>query len=137
MSDIEVQLSVETDSQGEFYVAKPTTSRLVDLSKATILIYHPEDDEGNALMVIKDQDRRHPEELDGEFLKELARAERRFSDGYVGTGFFLKRWKTRSKVFPRSPDVRQKILDRLVAVGQVEVYEVEDDGLKEAIRCTG
>ncbi len=65
-----------------------------------------------------------------EFLKELRRAMRKFAPGYVGANYFVTRWK--APALTSNPDARRRILDGLVAAGQVEVY-LTDDG-KKALR---
>ena len=56
------------------------------------------------------------------FYGELQRAESRFgTTGFVGLRYFVNRWK--SDALPPLPDLRMKILDQLVAVGAVEVYD--------------
>jgi len=58
------------------------------------------------------------------FLDELEKAQDTFEGGYVGLSFFLKRWN--SETLNPSSDVRQEILDRLIADNLVEMYEAED-----------
>jgi uncharacterized LabA/DUF88 family protein len=56
------------------------------------------------------------------FYGELQRAESRFgTTGFVGLRYFVNRWK--SDALPPLPDLRMKILDQLVSVGAVEVYD--------------
>ena len=59
-------------------------------------------------------------DLDAVFLDELRRAEAHFSGAYVGANYFVTKW--RSERLGDSPDLRRRILDRLVAEGLVEVY---------------
>lgn len=58
--------------------------------------------------------------VEAAFLQELERAEAQFGAGYVGTHYFLTKW--RSTILDASPDVRSRILDRLKADGRVEQY---------------
>jgi uncharacterized LabA/DUF88 family protein len=57
-------------------------------------------------------------------LEELARAERKFAGGYVGVNYFLHSW--RSNLLDPTPEVRQRLLDALVAAGQIEIYDAPD-----------
>jgi uncharacterized LabA/DUF88 family protein len=66
-------------------------------------------------------------DADTAFLRELRRAQGKFSGGYVGASFFLGRWE--SPDLEKSAPLRGRILDRLVADGKVEVY-VAPDGNK-------
>lgn len=62
---------------------------------------------------------------DAAFLAELSRAQAKFGkDAYVGVSLFLNRW--RSNLLDPAPHVRQRILDRLVQKGLVEVYTAPD-----------
>lgn len=58
------------------------------------------------------------------FLRELERAEGKFAGRYVGVNFFVTRWK--SDILEPSPEVRRRLLDKLVADGRVELYDAED-----------
>lgn len=66
------------------------------------------------------------------FLAELEQAQSKFSGGYVGLGYFLTRW--RSTHLDTTPDVRRKVLDKLLAEGFVETYNAPDGAL--AIRVS-
>ena len=68
------------------------------------------------------------------FLQELAVAERKFAGGYVGVSYFLNGW--RSNLLDPAPEVRQRLLDALVAAGQVEIYDASD-GCKAMRRAVG
>ncbi len=57
------------------------------------------------------------------FLAELERAQRHFASGYVGLALFLHRWMTQADL-PHW--MRPTILDALIALGEVEVYEADD-----------
>lgn len=70
-----------------------------------------------------------PETLD-EFVREVARAEAHFAEGYVGLNYFLTRWQSPS--LDRWPDTRRRILDQAVAEMRVDVYDAHDG--KKAIR---
>ena len=65
------------------------------------------------------------------FLGELRRAEERFRGGFVGMNYFVTRW--RSDQLDESPEVRRRILDRLLEQEQVESYATDDGQL--AIRA--
>jgi len=58
------------------------------------------------------------------FLEELARADRRFENGYVGANYFLKRWKSRR--LTQDFQARNRILQKLVEKGKVQIYEAPD-----------
>jgi uncharacterized LabA/DUF88 family protein len=66
------------------------------------------------------------------FLAELGQAQSKFSGGYVGLGYFLTRW--RSTHLDTTPDVRRRVLDKLLAEGFVETYNAPDGAL--AIRLS-
>lgn len=66
------------------------------------------------------------------FLAELEQAQSKFSGGYVGLGYFLTRW--RSTHLDTTPDVRRRVLDKLLAEGFVETYNAPDGAL--AIRVS-
>lgn len=66
------------------------------------------------------------------FLSELEQAQSKFSGGYVGLGYFLTRW--RSTHLDTTPDVRRRVLDKLLAEGFVETYNAPDGAL--AIRLS-
>lgn len=58
------------------------------------------------------------------FLQELAYAESRFTDGYVGLNYFLRKWKS-----PRlAPDfqARNRILQKMLDKGKVETFDAPD-----------
>ncbi len=55
------------------------------------------------------------------FVAELFLAQRRFEDGFVGVSFFLNRW--RADRLEENPAARQRVLNRLVELGRVEVYD--------------
>lgn len=67
------------------------------------------------------------------FLAELEQAQSKFSGGYVGLGYFLTRW--RSVHLDSTPDIRRRVLDKLLAEGFVETYNAPDGAL--AIRVSG
>lgn len=71
-------------------------------------------------------------ESEEEFLRELRRATEKFAGRYIGANYFVTGWEAQS--LTNSPDVRRRILDRLVAAGRVEVY-LTGDG-KKALRIT-
>lgn len=66
------------------------------------------------------------------FIAELQQAQNKFSGGYVGLGYFLTRW--RSPFLDSTPEVRRKVLDKLLAEGFVETYNAPDGAL--AIRVS-
>jgi uncharacterized LabA/DUF88 family protein len=68
------------------------------------------------------------------FLKELRRAQAKFDEGYVGVNYFLTRWQ--GDVLNDSPDVRRRMLDRLVKEGRVEIYTASD-GAQAIHECPG
>lgn len=85
---------------------------------------------------------RHPEaptappeassaEVDDAFLAELDAASERLT--YVGVNYFVTRW--RSDRLTASPDVRRRVLNRLVTAGAVEVYDAP--GGSKALRRRG
>jgi uncharacterized LabA/DUF88 family protein len=65
-----------------------------------------------------------PSEGDSQFLNELRNAEAKFSGAYVGLNYFLRKW--RSSSLDPSPEVRGRILDRLVSEGKIEIYRAPD-----------
>lgn len=65
-----------------------------------------------------------PDDVDESFLKELRRAQAKFEEGYVGVNYFLTRWQ--GGVLKDSPEVRRRVLDRLVREGRVEIYTAAD-----------
>jgi uncharacterized LabA/DUF88 family protein len=75
-----------------------------------------------------------PEEVDAEVLRELRRAEAHFTvgGGFVGAHYFVHRWK--GHAIPEAPDLRRLSVQRLLADGLVETYQV--DG-KTALRAAG
>lgn len=79
-----------------------------------------EDDEDNGGAVATDD----------AFLRELRRAEAKFDEGYVGVNYFLTRWQ--GDVLEDSPDIRRRVLDRLVRSERVEIYTAGDGA--QAIR---
>ena len=72
------------------------------------------------------------ESPDDAFLRELSIAEERFSEGYVGVNYFLTKWRARG--LTTAPEIKRRILDRLVAAGSVTLYTAEDGA--QAIRRT-
>ena len=60
-------------------------------------------------------------------LDEVRRAESKFPLGYVGVNFFVTRWQA-SQLDP-DPDVRRRIIDKLVRDERIELYTT-DDGTK-------
>lgn len=64
------------------------------------------------------------QEAEDVFLAELSNAERQFSGGYVGASYFLQKW--RSPRLDADPSTRQRLLNRLVDSGRVEVYDAAD-----------
>jgi len=60
-------------------------------------------------------------------LDEVRRAESKFPLGYVGVNFFVTRWQA-SQLDP-DPDVRRRIIDKLVRDDRIELYTT-DDGTK-------
>ena len=65
-----------------------------------------------------------PEVLAQACLDEIKRAQAAMPGGYVGVHFFVTRW--RSEKLAEIPDLRRRILDRLVEQGKVEIYLTED-----------
>lgn len=70
-------------------------------------------------------------DVDRQMLRELRRAEAHFSvgGGFVGGHYFIHRWKGRD--IPDAPELRRQSLQRLMASGLAETYQV--DG-KTAVR---
>ncbi len=68
-----------------------------------------------------DEDADDPADI---LLEELRFAERQFAGGYVGLNYFVRRWK--SPRLSEAPDWRSRLLDELIADGDVEVYTAED-----------
>lgn len=64
------------------------------------------------------------------FLQELRRAEAKFDEGYVGVNYFLTRWQ--GDILDDSPEIRRRVLDRLVRDEKVEIYTADDGA--QAIR---
>jgi uncharacterized LabA/DUF88 family protein len=62
---------------------------------------------------------------DGEVLRELHRAEGHFctGGGFVGAHYFLHRW--RGQGLPETPIERREALERLIAAGKAQTYEVD------------
>ena len=73
-----------------------------------------------------------PDQVDGEVLRELRRAEAHFTagGGFVGAHYFVHRWK--GHAIPDAPDLRRQSVQRLLASGLAETYQV--DG-KTALRA--
>lgn len=66
-----------------------------------------------------------PEEHAAEtLLDEVRRAESKFPQGYVGVNFFVTRWQA-SQLDP-DPEVRRRLIDRLVREERIEIYNTED-----------
>ena len=57
-------------------------------------------------------------------LDEVRRAESKFPLGYVGVNFFVTRWQA-SQLDP-DPDVRRRLIDKLVREERIELYTTED-----------
>lgn len=135
---IELSAVVKSDGKGnEYYVVSPETQETVDLSKVTILVFHPNRKGGRATIILKPSSRAESpvasmsqeEKLDA-FVEELANAEDRYVNGYVNAKYFLTRWY--SPLLPASSDERRKLADELVKSGDVEFYKAPDG--REAIR---
>jgi len=73
---------------------------------------------------------RDTEMVEEAFIQELRRAEAKFDEGYVGVNYFLTRWQ--GDVLEDSPEIRRRVLDRLVRTGRVEIYTAGDGA--QAIR---
>jgi len=60
------------------------------------------------------------------FLDEVLTASRHFDEkgGYVGVHFFLNRWA--SERLEPSPEIRQRLMDKLIREGKLEVYDAPD-----------
>lgn len=73
-----------------------------------------------------------PDQVDSEVLRELRRAEAHFTagGGFVGAHYFVHRWK--GHAIPEAPDLRRQSVQRLLAAGLAETYQV--DG-KTALRA--
>ena len=73
-----------------------------------------------------------PDQVDGELLRELKRAEGHFTTGggFVGAHYFIHRWK--GHAIPDAPEERRQGLQRLIGASLVETYQV--DG-KTALRA--
>lgn len=63
-------------------------------------------------------------------LEEIRRAQAAMPGGYVGVHFFVTRW--RSEKLAEIPDLRRRIVDRLVEQQKIEIY-LTDDGI-QAVR---
>jgi uncharacterized LabA/DUF88 family protein len=74
------------------------------------------------------------DEVEDAFLSELRRAEAKFDEGYVGVNYFLTRWQ--GDVLDESPEIRRRVLDRLVRAGRVEIYTA-GDGAQAIREATG
>lgn len=59
--------------------------------------------------------------VDEAFVAEVRAAQDRFTGGYVGVNYFLTRW--RSDRMSSEAAVRQRILNRLIESGRIEIYE--------------
>lgn len=57
-------------------------------------------------------------------LEEIKRAQTALPGGYIGVHFFVTRW--RSEKLNETPDIRRRLLDRLVEGGKIEIYLTED-----------
>jgi uncharacterized LabA/DUF88 family protein len=62
---------------------------------------------------------------DDEVLRELQRAEAHFlaGGGFVGAHYFIHRWKGHG--IPDAPELRRQAVERLLATGRVETYDVD------------
>ncbi len=60
-------------------------------------------------------------------LEEIKRAQAAMPGGYVGVHFFVTRW--RSEKLAEIPDLRRRIIDRLVEQQRIEIY-LTDDGIQ-------
>ena len=58
------------------------------------------------------------------FMQELAHAESRFKDGYVGVNYFLRKWK--SPKLALDFQARNRILQKLLDKGKVETFNAPD-----------
>ena len=67
------------------------------------------------------------------FLAELEKAEKEFADkgGFVGVSYFTQKWRSQNENFPQDPHRRFMILNELLEMGKVELY---DAGKVKAIR---
>lgn len=57
-------------------------------------------------------------------LDEVRRAESKFPLGYVGVNFFVTRWQ--GSLLDPDPEVRRRLIDKLVRDDRVEIYTTED-----------
>jgi hypothetical protein len=73
------------------------------------------------LVAIEAPEGEDAQDPDALFLEELRVAEAKFSGRYVGVNYFVTRW--RSRTLDASPIVRRRVLNRLVAAGQIELYD--------------
>lgn len=64
-------------------------------------------------------------DVDLELHRELSRAEAHFKSGggFVGAHYFIHRWKGHN--IPDAPELRRQAVQRLMAQGRVETYQVE------------
>lgn len=64
-------------------------------------------------------------DVDQELHRELSRAEAHFKSGggFVGAHYFIHRWKGHN--IPDAPELRRQSVQRLMAQGRVETYQVE------------
>lgn len=102
-----LSLGGDDEADGDDLAAPRATAYGIDRSG-------DEDDDG-------DDDRDDPADI---LLEELRFAERQFAGGYVGLNYFVRRWK--SPRLSEAPDWRSRLLDELIADGDVEVYTAED-----------
>jgi len=70
------------------------------------------------------------EDAETVFLEELAYAESRFKNGYVGINYFLRKWKSRR--LAEDFQARNRILQKVLEKGKVETFAAPDG--KKALR---
>ena len=60
-------------------------------------------------------------------LDELEKAEAEFADkgGFVGLSYFTQKWRSSNENFPADPTRRFKILNELIEMGKIELYDAE------------
>jgi uncharacterized LabA/DUF88 family protein len=99
---------------------------IIDLTEHVDHFLHPE-------IRVTEEPEADPHSVDGEVLRELRRAHAHFvaGGGFVGAHYFLHRW--RGHGLPDDPEARRLSIERLIAAGSVEKYEVDH---KAALRVS-
>ena len=133
---IEIPLSVEYDDSvegEETYVGVGTEKMIVDLSKVSFRVLHPEEGSDEALLLIERTGKRRFDASEEDFIEEIQRAEDHFAKvpgGYVGYGYFVHHWH--SKAIPFGLRARDPMLTKLAKEGKIVIYTAPDG--KKALR---